>query len=62
MEVEAFILSPGIQVSPKLEDVNDALVRVAKNILSIAKGISQWQKGCKSEVSLAIYFDIMSIV
>jgi len=55
IQLTAYIVSPGVQVAPKLEDVNEALVRVAKNILSIAKGISQWQKGCKSEVD--IFFD-----
>ena len=51
VELVAQIVSPGVQVVPKLDDVNEALLRVAKNILSTAKGISQWQKGCKTEVS-----------
>ncbi|KAF2364961.1 Dynein heavy chain domain-1 [Trinorchestia longiramus] len=41
VKLVAFILAPGIEVTPKLEEVNEALVKVAKSILSVAKGIAR---------------------
>ena len=46
----AYLLSPGVQVSPRLEEVQEAIMKASKIILSTAKGISQWLRGRKQDV------------
>ncbi|XP_076055178.1 dynein axonemal heavy chain 5-like [Oratosquilla oratoria] len=40
--LNASLMSPGIRVSPTLDQVQEAVNRVARIILSTAKGVSQW--------------------
>ncbi|ROT80144.1 hypothetical protein C7M84_001143 [Penaeus vannamei] len=48
VELSASLVSPGVQVSPSLEEVQETINKVAKIILSTAKGVSQWVR-CRKE-------------
>lgn len=51
VELSASLVSPGVQVSPSLEEVQETINKVAKIILSTAKGVSQWVRCRKEDVS-----------
>ncbi|XP_063608047.1 dynein axonemal heavy chain 5-like, partial [Penaeus indicus] len=48
VELSVSLVSPGVQVSPSLDQVQEAINKVAKIILSTAKGVSQWIR-CRKE-------------
>ena len=58
VELSASLVSPGVAVTPRLEDVQDAILRVAKIILSTARGVSQWLRGRKDQV---LYLDKLAV-
>ena len=51
----ASLVSTNIQVTPRLEDIQDAIMKASKIILSTSKGVSQWLRGRKQEVSAYVY-------
>ena len=54
MELSASLVSPGVQVTPSLMEVQEAISKVAKIILSTAKGVSQWVRCRKEDVSTPV--------
>lgn len=54
VELSVSLVSPGVQVSPSLDQVQEAINKVAKIILSTAKGVSQWIRCRKEDVSEAL--------
>ncbi|KAK8371979.1 hypothetical protein O3P69_014129 [Scylla paramamosain] len=52
VELSASLVSPGVQVTPSLMEVQEAISKVAKIILSTAKGVSQWVRCRKEDVSI----------
>ncbi|XP_050711756.1 dynein axonemal heavy chain 5-like isoform X2 [Eriocheir sinensis] len=48
VELSASLVSPGVQVTPSLSEVQEAINKVAKIILSTAMGVSQWVR-CRKE-------------
>ena len=50
VELSASLVSPGVAVTPPIDEVQDAILRIAKIILSTARGVSQWLRGRKDEV------------
>lgn len=53
VELSASLVSPGVQVTPTLAQVQEAINKVAKIILSTAMGVSQWVRCRKEDVSIA---------
>lgn len=51
VELSASLVSPGVQVTPSLNEVQEAISKVAKIILSTAMGVSQWVRCRKEDVS-----------
>lgn len=51
VELSASLVSPGVQVTPSLNEVQEAINKVAKIILSTAMGVSQWVRCRKEDVS-----------
>ncbi|XP_068218270.1 dynein axonemal heavy chain 5-like [Palaemon carinicauda] len=49
VELNTSLVSPGVQVTPTLDDVQEAINKVAKIILSTANGVSQWVRCSKEE-------------
>ncbi|CAL4075211.1 unnamed protein product, partial [Meganyctiphanes norvegica] len=47
--LQASLVSPGVQVHPSMDDISEAINKVAKIILSTAKGVSQWVRTRKDE-------------
>lgn len=56
VELSASLVSPGVQVTPSLGEVQEAIGKVAKIILSTAKGVSQWVRCRKEDVSTAMIY------
>ncbi|KAK8725711.1 hypothetical protein OTU49_010704, partial [Cherax quadricarinatus] len=48
VELSASLVSPGVQVTPSLDEVQEAINKVSKIILSTARGVSQWIR-CRKE-------------
>lgn len=57
VELSVSLVSPGVQVSPSLDQVQEAINKVAKIILSTAKGVSQWIRCRKEDVSEGFLVD-----
>lgn len=51
VELSVSLVSPGVQVSPSLDQVQESINKVSKIILSTAKGVSQWIRCRKEDVS-----------
>ena len=54
VELSASLVSPGVQVTPSLGEVQEAIGKVSKIILSTAKGVSQWVRCRKEDVSIPV--------
>lgn len=60
MELSASLVSPGVQVTPSLTQVQEAINKVSKIILSTALGVSQWIRVRKEDVSIgSFYIDLL---
>ncbi|KAK3864739.1 hypothetical protein Pcinc_029599 [Petrolisthes cinctipes] len=51
VELSASLVSPGVQVTPTLTQVQEAINKVAKIILSTSMGVSQWIRCRKEDAS-----------
>lgn len=44
------LMIPNVSIRPSLDDLQDALIQVSKNIAGVSKGVAQWTSG-KDNVS-----------
>lgn len=56
VELSASLVSPGVQVTPSLTQVQEAINKVSKIILSTALGVSQWIRVRKEDVSIGHFY------
>lgn len=56
VELSASLVSPGVQVTPSLTQVQEAINKVSKIILSTALGVSQWIRVRKEDVSIGNFY------